>query len=250
MPEFALEARGLTKHFRGFTALDKVDLKVRRGGIHGLIGPNGAGKTTCFNLLTKFLQPSAGQIFLNGKEISHDTPAKVARLGMTRSFQISAVFPGLTALENVRISIQRSLRLDFHFWRGPSAVKKLNERCRQYLADVSLEGRADTLAADLVYGEKRALEIATTMAAEPAVMLLDEPTAGLGHEEIEPITALIKRASASRTILLVEHNMKLIAGICDTVTVLQRGTVLAEGSYQQIAAHPLVLEAYLGTSAD
>jgi branched-chain amino acid transport system ATP-binding protein len=250
MSDVILETRELTKEFKGFTAVNQVNLKVQRGHIHALIGPNGAGKTTCFNLLTKFLAPSAGRILFNGKDISALKPAQVARMGIIRSFQISAVFPHLTVLENVRIGLQRTLGTSFHFWRSERTLTQLNDRAMQLLAEVDLAGFADTVTADLPYGRKRALEIATTLAMEPELMLLDEPTQGMGHEDVHRVTALIKKVSAGRTILMVEHNMNVVAGICDRISVLQRGTVLAEGSYGDVSRNPQVVEAYMGSNTD
>ena len=250
MSDVILETRELTKEFKGFTAVNQVNLRVQRGHIHALIGPNGAGKTTCFNLLTKFLAPSAGRILFNGKDISALKPAQIARMGIIRSFQISAVFPHLTVLENVRIGLQRTLGTSFHFWRSERTLTQLNDRAMQLLAEVDLEGFADTVTADLPYGRKRALEIATTLAMEPELMLLDEPTQGMGHEDVHRVTALIKKVSAGRTILMVEHNMNVVSGICDRISVLQRGAVLAEGTYADVSRNPQVVEAYMGSSTD
>lgn len=245
--DFILETHGLTKEFRGFTAVNHVDLKVTRGNIHALIGPNGAGKTTCFNLLTKFLVPTSGTIVFNGEDITREAPAQIARRGVIRSFQISAVFPHLSVLENVRIGLQRNLGTAFHFWRSSDSLKSLNDRAMALLAEVGLTEFADTQTVELPYGRKRALEIATTLAMEPELMLLDEPTQGMGHEDVDRVTALIKKVSAGRTILMVEHNMNVIAGISDTITVLQRGEVLAEGPYAEVSKNPKVMEAYMGT---
>jgi branched-chain amino acid transport system ATP-binding protein len=230
MSEYILETQDLTKEFKGFTAVDAVNLRVQRGHIHALLGPNGAGKTTCFNLLTKFLVPTRGRIVI-------------------RSFQISAVFPHLTVLENVRIGLQRFTGTSFHFWRGLSGLKKLDGRVLDLLELVDLRDMAHVKAADLPYGRKRALEIATTMAMEPQLMLLDEPTQGMGHEDVDRVTALIKRVAQGRTVLMVEHNMKVVASIADRITVLARGAVLAEGDYATVSKHPAVLEAYMGTDA-
>ena len=246
--DYILETRGLTKEFRGFTAVNGVDLRVARGTIHALIGPNGAGKTTCFNLLTKFLVPSAGSITFNGEDITREAPAQIARRGIIRSFQISAVFPHLTVLENVRIGLQRNLGTAFHFWSSSRTLRQLDERAMALLAEVGLTEFAHTLTVELPYGRKRALEIATTLAMEPDLMLLDEPTQGMGHEDVDRVTALIKKVSAGRTILMVEHNMNVIAGISDTITVLQRGEVLAEGPYHEVSKNPQVMEAYMGTA--
>ncbi|MEH6433443.1 ABC transporter ATP-binding protein [Massilia sp. DD77] len=248
MADVILETRDLTKEFKGFTAVSNVNLKVQRGHIHALIGPNGAGKTTCFNLLTKFLVPSSGQILFNGKDITGARPAQIARMGVIRSFQISAVFPHLSVLENVRIGLQRRLGTSFHFWRSERSLESLNGRAMELLAEVGLEGCADVLTADLPYGRKRALEIATTLAMEPELMLLDEPTQGMGHEDVHRVTELIKKVSAGRTILMVEHNMNVVSGICDRISVLQRGALLAEGSYAEVARNPQVMEAYMGTT--
>ncbi len=248
MADLILRAEGLVKEFRGFRAVDGVDLTVERGHIHALIGPNGAGKTTCFNLLTKFLEPTAGRIFFNERDITRARPVDIARQGIIRSFQISAVFPHMTVLQNVRVGLQRTLGTSFHFWKSQNTLSKLDERAMQLLAQVDLEVFAPVVATDLPYGRKRALEIAVTLAMEPELMLLDEPTAGMGLEDVARVSALIKSVSAGRTILMVEHNMSIVAGICDRITVLQRGAVLAEGSYAQVAADPQVAEAYMGAA--
>jgi len=242
-----LETRDLTKEFKGFVAVDRVNLRVRRGSIHALIGPNGAGKTTTFNLLTKFLQPTAGQILFDGEDITRERPADVARRGVIRSFQISAVFPNLTVLENVRVALQRSLHTSFHFWKRSRTLEVLDARAMALLESVGLEGFAHVHAVELAYGRKRTLEIATTLAMEPRLMLLDEPTAGMGHEDVARVKDLIKEVAAGRTVLMVEHNMSVVAGICDTISVLQRGAVLAEGSYAEVSANPQVMEAYMGS---
>ena len=244
--EFILQTSGLTKEFAGFVAVSDVNLKVRRGTIHALIGPNGAGKTTCFNLLTKFLQPTRGQILYKGQDITFMKPADVARLGLVRSFQISAVFPHLTALENVRVALQRQHGSSFDFWRSKSVLDQYNGRARDLLEDVGLTDFANTPAVEMPYGRKRALEIATTLALDPEMMLLDEPMAGMGHEDIDKVAALIKRISQKYTILMVEHNLNVVANLSDTITVLTRGKVLAEGDYATLTKHPQVKEAYLG----
>ena len=247
--EFILETRGLTKEFKGFVAVSQVNLRVRRGHIHALIGPNGAGKTTCFNLLTKFLVPTRGEIVFDGHDITGESPAQIARRGVIRSFQISAVFPHLTALENVRVALQRRLGTSFHFWRSERSLDSLNARAAELLEAVDLAAFAATPAVELAYGRKRALEIATTLAMDPALMLLDEPTQGMGLEDVERIRQLIKKVSANRTILMVEHNMSVVASIADTITVLQRGATLAEGPYQQVSKDPAVIEAYMGSAS-
>lgn len=244
--EFILETEGLTKEFAGFFAVRDVALKVRRGSIHALIGPNGAGKTTCFNLLTKFLKPSAGKILYKGQDITAMAPADVARLGLVRSFQISAVFPHLTALENVRVALQRQHGSSFDFWRSKSVLNQFNDRARELLNDVGLSEFSNTPAVEMPYGRKRALEIATTLALDPEMMLLDEPMAGMGHEDIDKIAALIKRISAKYTILMVEHNLNVVANLSDIITVLTRGQVLAQGHYSELTKDERVKEAYLG----
>ncbi|MCO4865512.1 ABC transporter ATP-binding protein [Cupriavidus sp. WGlv3] len=246
--DLILETVGLSKEFKGFVAVNDVSLKVRRGHIHALIGPNGAGKTTCFNLLTKFLDPTRGTIRFNGAEITGEKPAQVARRGVVRSFQISAVFPHLTVLENVRIPLQRRLGISFQFWRSPKVLASLDDKAMALLADVGLEDFADMTTAEMPYGRKRALEIATTLALDPELMLLDEPTQGMGHEDVDRVMQLIKKVSANRSILMVEHNMKVVSGICDAITVLARGSVLAEGTYAEVSANPQVIEAYMGNA--
>ena len=244
--DIILETRGLTKEFKGFVAVQNVSLQVRRGTIHALIGPNGAGKTTCFNLLTHFLEPTRGQIFYNGREITGSRPARIARMGLVRSFQISAVFPHLSVLENVRIALQRKRGASFDFWRSDRVLEQLNARARELIEAVGLTEFTDTAAVELPYGRKRALEIATTLALDPEMMLLDEPTAGMTHEDVERISALVKKVAAGRTVLMVEHNLSVVANLSDTITVLQRGEILAEGDYKAVSANPEVIQAYLG----
>ena len=245
--EFILETRDLTKQFKGFVAVDKVNLRVKRGHIHALIGPNGAGKTTCFNLLTKFLIPSSGSIHFNGADITREKPAQIARRGVIRSFQISAVFPHLSVLENVRVALQqKQLRTSFHFWKSERSLQGLNPRALELLREVDLESYAELPTVELSYGRKRALEIATTLAMDPELMLLDEPTQGMGLEDVDRIRQLIKKVSANRTVLMVEHNMSVVSSIADTITVLQRGATLAEGPYAEVSKNPLVIEAYMG----
>jgi branched-chain amino acid transport system ATP-binding protein len=241
-----LETRKLTKEFRGFVAVNGVDLRIRRGSVHALIGPNGAGKTTVFNLLTRFLPATSGSVLYRGDDITRLRPAAVARRGLVRSFQISAVFPKLTVLENVRVALQRGLGTSFHFWRTRRTLDVLNGRAMELLADVDLDGYAKTVTVELPYGRKRALELATTLALDPELLLLDEPTAGMGSEDVGRVVALIQKISKGRTILMVEHNLSVVADLSDTITVLARGSVLAEGSYAEVSKDPAVLEAYIG----
>jgi branched-chain amino acid transport system ATP-binding protein len=246
--EAIIETRELTKEFKGFVAVSNCNLRVRRGEIHALIGPNGAGKTTLFNLLTKFLTPTSGRIFYNGADVTDRSPAELARRGMVRSFQMSAVFPHLTVFENVRLGLQRKLGTSFHFWKPEASLAVLQARALELLESVDLGPLARTPAVELPYGRKRALEIATTLAMDPELLLLDEPTQGMGHEDVERVTALIKKVSADRTTLMVEHNMKVVSTIADTLTVLQRGRILDSGPYAQVSRNPLVMEAYTGAA--
>lgn len=248
--DYVLETRNLIKEFKGFTAVDDVSLKIQRGHIHALIGPNGAGKTTVFNLLTKFLTPTSGQILFNGKDITAMKSAAIARKGVVRSFQISAVFPHLSVLENVRVALQRKEGNSFHFWKPESVLDKLNDRAVELLDSVGLADFADAKTVDLSYGRKRALEIATTLALEPELMLLDEPTQGMGHEDVDVVANLIKKVSKDRTILMVEHNLHVVSKLADQITVLQRGAILTEGNYDTVSADPRVKEAYLGVAVD
>jgi len=248
--DFILETRNLTKAFKGFTAVDDLNLNIQRGHIHALIGPNGAGKTTVFNLLTKFLQPTTGQILFNSEDITTMKSAAIARKGVVRSFQISAVFPHLTVLENVRIALQRKEGNSFHFWRSEKILDRLNDRAIELLKSVGLESFAQSTTVDLPYGRKRALEIATTLALEPELMLLDEPTQGMGHEDVDVVTELIKKVSQDRTILMVEHNLHVVSKLADRITVLQRGAILTEGDYDKVSDDPRVREAYMGTAAE
>ncbi|VVO15357.1 ABC transporter ATP-binding protein [Pseudomonas fluorescens] len=248
-PEIVLETRGLTKEFRGFTAVDSVDLRVQKGHIHALIGPNGAGKTTVFNLLTKFLPPTRGEILYLGQPITRFKPNEIARLGLVRSFQISAVFGHMSVVENVRVALQRKLGNSFHFWKSERSLDALNEQALQMLEEVGLLDYADTLTIELPYGRKRALELATTLALDPTVLLLDEPTQGMGREDVNMVIGLVRRAAIGRTVLMVEHNLGVVSELCDRITVLARGAILAEGDYASVSANPLVREAYLGSEA-
>ncbi|TDF85794.1 ABC transporter ATP-binding protein [Pseudomonas sp. H9] len=248
-PEFVLETRGLTKEFRGFTAVDSVDLRVQKGHIHALIGPNGAGKTTVFNLLTKFLPPTRGEILYQGKPITPLKPNQVARLGLVRSFQISAVFGHMSVVENVRVALQRKQGNSYHFWKPESSLDVLNERAMQMLDEVGLLDYAHTQTIELPYGRKRALELATTLALDPNVLLLDEPTQGMGHEDVNMVIELVRRAAVGRTVLMVEHNLSVVSELSDRITVLARGAILAEGDYASVSANPQVREAYLGSEA-
>jgi len=249
-PDNILEARGLTKRFMGFVAVDNVDLNVKRHSIHALIGPNGAGKTTTFNLLTKFLAPSEGQILHNGRDITNESADAIARSGVVRSFQISAVFPRMTVAENVRIALQNPLGVSHQFWRSGSVLNTLSDRVDELLDSVGLLEQRNQTAAGLPYGRKRVLEFATTLALDPELMLLDEPTSGLGHEDVERIADLIASVAKNRTVLMVEHNLSVVARLAETITVLARGQVLAEGNYAEISSDPEVVAAYIGGEDD
>jgi branched-chain amino acid transport system ATP-binding protein len=245
--DVTLRMENLSKNFRGFPAIKNLTLEISRGAIHALIGPNGAGKTTVFNLATKFLQPSGGRIYFNGRDITTTPPEAVARMGMVRSFQISAVFGQLTTLENVRMALQRSRNDNFYFWRSDKALRNMDSRARELLADVGLDGFADRKAIELPYGRRRVLEIATTLALDPELLLLDEPMSGLSQEDVGRIADLIKRVAASRTVLMVEHNLSVVADLSHRITVLARGEVLADGTYAELVKNPAVIEAYLGS---
>jgi branched-chain amino acid transport system ATP-binding protein len=247
--DYILETRNLVKEFKGFVAVSDVSLKVRRGTIHALIGPNGAGKTTVFNMLTKFLAPTRGTIHYHGQDITREKPGQIARRGIVRSFQISAVFHHLTVLENVRVGLQRKLGTSFYFWQSEASLQQLNEQAMELLDSVGLRSQAGIVAVELPYGSKRALEIATTLAVDPELLLLDEPTQGMGHDDVEKVKQLIRKVAANRTVLMVEHNMSVVSHLCDTITVLQRGVVIAEGNYEAMSTNPLVIEAYMGTNA-
>jgi branched-chain amino acid transport system ATP-binding protein len=245
--DYIIETQNMSIDFNGFYAVKDVSLKISRGSIHALIGPNGAGKTTCFNLITKFLRPTAGRILYKGQDITRAAPADVARMGMVRSFQISATFPHLTVLENVRIALQRKLGTSFQFWRNENSLNALDARAMELLDEVGLGQLAGLKAVELSYGRKRALEIATTLALDPEMMLLDEPTSGMGHEDIGRISALIKRVAARRTVLMVEHNLSVVSDLSDHITVLARGEILTEGNYEKVSKDPQVIDAYMGT---
>jgi len=244
--DIILATEKLTKEFKGFMAVQNIDLRVRRGQIHALIGANGAGKTTCFNLLTKYISPTSGSIYFNGHDITAARPAQIAMRGMVRSFQISSIFPQLTVLQNVRLALQRDTNLSLRFWRSVASLSALNDDAMEVLEQVDLGSLADLRAGDLPYGRKRALELATTLAKRPELMLLDEPTQGMGHEDVARVTQLIKKVAVNRTVLMVEHNMGVVSGICDRITVMQRGEILAEGTYREVASDLRVRDSYMG----
>ncbi|AJE49156.1 ABC transporter ATP-binding protein [Celeribacter indicus] len=248
-PAPILNVSGLGRRFGAFVAVKGVDIRVEEGSIHALIGPNGAGKTTVFSMLSGFLKPTEGRIEYRGTDITGAGPTQVARRGMIRSFQISATFAHLSVHENVRVALQRKAGLAYQFWSPESRLDRLDARVAELLAEVGLAAERDTLAVNLSYGRKRMLEIATTLAVDPDLLLLDEPMAGMAHEDVERVVELIRRISDGRTILMVEHNLSVVRNLCDRITVLQRGEVIAEGSYAQVSANPQVREAYIGTEA-
>jgi branched-chain amino acid transport system ATP-binding protein len=241
-----LIAKDLTKAFGQFIAVGGVSLALNSGSIHALIGPNGAGKTTCFNLLTKQLRPTSGTIVYKGLDITSRTPDEVARMGIARSFQISSIFPSLTVLENVRMALQRKRGLSYDFWQSERILAAFHAEAMALLEQVGLADYAQDNSGQLSYGRKRALEIATTLAIDPELMLLDEPTAGMGHDDVGKVVQLIKRVAVGRTILLVEHNLSVIEDLCDGVTVLVRGRVISQGDYKTVSSDPAVIAAYLG----
>jgi branched-chain amino acid transport system ATP-binding protein len=246
--DIILETRALTKEFKGFVAVKDVSMRVRRGTIHALIGPNGAGKTTVFNLLTKFLIPTRGAITYKGRDITNVDAARIARMGLVRSFQISAVFPHLSVLENVRIALQRKRGGNYDFWRSERLLDQFHDQARSLIADVGLTQFERHQAVDLPYGRKRALEVATTLALDPEMLLLDEPMAGLGREDIGRISELVRQVAKNRTVLMVEHNLSVVANLSDHITVLQRGEILAEGDYAAVSADQRVIDAYMGSA--
>jgi branched-chain amino acid transport system ATP-binding protein len=242
-----LQMSAVSKSFSGFLAVSGVSLDIRRGSIHALIGPNGAGKTTLFNLATKFLSPSGGRIVFKGRDITDESPSAVARLGMVRSFQISAVFQSMTARENVRVALQTQRKDCYAFWRHAAVLSELNARADALLEDVGLADLRERKASELAYGQRRALELATTLALEPEMLLLDEPTAGMGREDVGRTANLIRRVARERTVLMVEHNLSVVENLCQRITVLTRGRVLAEGDYATVSNNPEVRVAYMGT---
>ena len=246
--QYVLETRNLVKEFKGFVAVNDVNLQIRQGDIHALIGPNGAGKTTVFNLLTKFLPPTRGQILYQGEDITALKSAAIARKGIVRSFQISAVFPHMTVLENIRVALQTAEGTSFSFWKSGNSLHKLNERSMELLDSVGLAGFANTTTVELAYGRKRALELATTLAMEPKLLLLDEPTQGMGSEDVDRVVELVRKAAQGRTVLMVEHNLSVVSKLCDRITVLAQGAVLTEGDYQTVSADARVREVYMGSA--
>lgn len=244
-----LSARGLDKDFMGFFAVNNVDLDVRHARVHALIGPNGAGKTTVFNLLTKFLQPTRGKITLHGIDITRQRPDQVARMGLVRSFQISAVFPRLTVRENIKIALQRLNGLATQFWLPLSRLDRLNARADELMESLGLAQYDNHFASDLSYGRKRVLEIATTLALDPKVLLLDEPMAGMGHEDVLMVADIIRDLGRERAVVMVEHNLTVVSDICHHITVLQRGEIIASGDYATVSANQQVRSAYMGSDA-
>ncbi|GAA2584913.1 ABC transporter ATP-binding protein [Actinomadura fulvescens] len=241
-----LRAQGLVKEFRGFRAVDGVDLDVADGSVHALVGPNGAGKTTLFNLLTGFLKPSAGRIRLGDRDLTGRRPEQVARLGVARSFQITSLFAQLTPCEHLQLALAGGTGLTWRFWRSERALDRFSARAAELLDQVGLAAHGHLPAGTLAYGRKRALELALALALDPRVLLLDEPTAGMGVEDIDRTVDLVQRVREGRTVVLVEHNMSVVSRLADRVTVLQNGRVLAEGPYTEIRDDPRVIAAYLG----
>jgi branched-chain amino acid transport system ATP-binding protein len=241
-----LTARGLAKEFRGFRAVDGVDLDVAEGKVHALVGPNGAGKTTLFNLLTGFLKPTTGRITVGGRDLTGKNPEQVARHGVARSFQITSLFPQMSARGHLELALASPTPLGWRFWRSDRLLARYRDRALELLDQVGLADHAEVPAGNLAYGRKRALELALALALDPKVLLLDEPTAGMGLEDVDRTVRLIQQVREGRTVVLVEHNMKVVSSLADQVTVLQHGQVLVEGPYAEIRHDPRVISAYLG----
>jgi branched-chain amino acid transport system ATP-binding protein len=244
--QMILETHGLSRTFAGFSAVRDVSLAVGEGSIHGIIGPNGAGKTTLFNLLSGFLAPTSGTIAFAGTDITRLDATAVARAGIVRSFQITSIFAHLSVLDNVRVSLESKTALPFRFWLPGTRIDALTAAALEILDEVGLSAQASSLAAQLSYGHKRSLELGISIAQNPRVLLLDEPTAGMGREDIERVTALIRKVAASRTVVLVEHNLSVVSELCDRITVMQRGSILVEGGYADVRRDQRVIDAYLG----
>ncbi len=243
-----LVTRALSREFNGFRAVDDVDLTVQQGTIHALVGPNGAGKTTLFNLLTGFLKPTSGQILLDGADVTGLPPEQIARHGVARSFQITSLFQQLSLREHVELALQGRSGQGYRFWQSDKRLRRFRDESDRLLGQVGLASLADVPAGRLPYGQKRALELALALALDPRLLLLDEPTAGMGVEDVSRTVQLIDRVRAGRTVVLVEHNMSVVGDLADRVTVLQFGRILAEGPYAEVRHDPRVVEAYLGTS--
>lgn len=247
-----IETRSVAKYFGGLHAVDGVDLQVAPGSLHSIIGPNGAGKTTLFNLISGLLKPTQGQVFLAGREVTGLPLYRMAHLGIGRSFQITNVFSSLTVLENVRLAAQALGHDNFKLWRSAGSFRRYEVQARAALAEVGLEEKATLPAAILPHGDKRRLELAIILAGDPAVLLLDEPTAGMASEQVPALVKLIAglRSQGSKTIILVEHNMNIVMNVSDRITVMHQGRVLAEGDPAGIAANEAVQRAYLGEAHD
>jgi len=247
--ETLLQTRSLTKEFRGFRAVSDVDLVVQTGTVHALVGPNGAGKTTLFNLLTGFLEPTSGTIEYDGHDITGKRPEDIAHLGIARSFQITSLFDALTLREHLELALASRTGLGMRFWQSVTRFSRFDDRATALLDQVGLADLSGLPAGSLAYGQKRALELALALALDPKLLLLDEPTAGMGVEDVDRTIALVKQVAEGRTVVLVDHNMHVVGSLAHTVTVLQSGQVLAEGPYEQVRQDPRVVEAYLGTAA-
>ena len=241
-----LQTRSLTKEFRGFRAVSDVSLSVAEGTVHALVGPNGAGKTTLFNLLTGFLTPSSGQILFRGSDITGKQPEQIAHLGIARSFQITSLFDQMSLVEHLELALASPTGLGYRFWQSSKRMGQFRQRALELLAEVGLTDRAAQAAGSLAYGQKRALELALALALDPKLLLLDEPTAGMGLEDVDRTIELVKKVAGGRTVIFVDHNMHVVGSLADTVTVLQSGQILAEGTYEQVRNDEKVITAYLG----
>ena len=242
-----LRTERLTRAYGSLIAVNGVDFAVNEGELRSIIGPNGAGKTTFFRLISGEVEPTSGRIWFREHEVTGLPQHAIARLGVAKSYQITSIFPHLTVLENVRVAAQGAARA-FDFWRRADSLTDARTRAEEMLATVGLTPKARLLAAQLSHGEQRHLELAIALAANPVLLLLDEPTAGMSPEETDETMVLIKRLSAGRTIVLVEHKMKLVMNISDRITVLHQGQVLADGSPDEIRANEAVQRTYLGAS--
>ena len=243
-----ISTRELAKDFHGFRAVDGVNLDVKAGSMHALVGPNGAGKTTLFNLLTGFIQPSEGRILIDDVDVTSMAPEQIAKAGVARSFQITSLFAELSLMNHVELAIQGWSGLGMRFWRSDKRLLAYRDEAHELLRQVGLDDHATKVAGTLSYGQKRALELALALALKPKLLLLDEPTAGMGIEDVARTIDLIARIREGRTVVMVEHNMKVVGSLADRVTVLQFGQILAAGSYDEVRADPRVVTAYLGTS--
>jgi branched-chain amino acid transport system ATP-binding protein len=245
----AIELRDVEKKFGIIPVIRNVNLAVAQGERHALIGPNGAGKSTTFNLISGYMKPSSGSILMRGEEISHLPPYQINRRGLSRSFQVTNVFSNMSVWENLRCAVLWATGHRYAFWKNIDQLPEVRTRTAQILEDINLTSLRDVLAGLLTYAEQRALEIGLTIAGGPKMILLDEPMAGMSHAETERALALIRRLTEGRTLLIVEHDMSVVFGLADRISVLVYGQIIATGTPQEIRGNPKVKEAYLGEEA-